>query len=103
MNGTAKICFECGVDLAEIILQDAFDDDVTDMQYYKDGIGLRYFHMDVLWFLKSKERFRCKPSWFSMKNTTDEIFEWRDLRPGIVFTLTSVKRLLSDGKKRKIE
>ena len=38
-----------------------------------------------------------------MKNTTDEIFEWRDLRPGIVFTLTSVKRLLSDGKKRKIE
>lgn len=103
MNGTAKICFECGVNLAEIILQDAFDDDVSDMQDYQDGIGLRYFHMDVLWFLKSKERFKCKPSWFSMKNTTDEIFEWRDLRPGIVFTLTSVKRLLSDGKKRKID
>lgn len=102
MNGTAKICFACGVDLTKIIYQDAFDEEVTDMQEYKDGVGLRYFHMDVLWFLKSKERFSCKPSWFSMKNTVDEIFEWRDLRPGLIFAITAVGKLFTDGKKRGI-
>lgn len=102
MNGTAKICYHCGIDLSEIILQDAYDDEVTDMQEYPDGMGLRYFHMDVLWFLKSKERFSCKPSWFSMKNTVDEIFSWEDLRPGIIFGFLAIGKLFTDGKKRGI-
>ena len=103
MNGTAKICYFCGVDLAEIILQDAYDQKVTDMQEYPDGMGLRYFHMDLLWFLKSKNRFSCKPSWFSMKNTVDEIFAWEDLRPGIVFAISAVGKLINDKKNRGIE
>lgn len=102
MNGTAKICYHCGIDLAEIIMQDAYDDEVTDMQEYKDGMGLRYFHMDVLWFLKSKDRFKCKPSWFSMKNTVDEIFSWEDLRPGIIFGFLAIGKLFTDEKKRGI-
>jgi len=103
MNGTAKICFAAGVNLCELILQNVFEKDVKPQLYYKDGIGLRYFHMDLLWFLKSRDRFKTRPSWFSMKNTVDEIFSWEDLRPGIVFAITAVGKLLHDKKIRNIE
>ena len=102
MNGTAKICFAAGVDLCKLILQDAFSDSVDDQSWYKDGVRLRYFHMDLLWFLKSKERFKTKPSWFSVKNTVDEIFAWDDLRPAFFYTLTSFSKLIHDKENRNI-
>ena len=102
MNGTAKICFVAGVNLCQLILQDAFGLEVTDQTDYKDDIRLRYFHMDLLWFLKSKERFRVEPSWFSIKNTVDEIFEWCDPRPAFFYTLTSFSKLLHDKEARSI-
>ena len=102
MNGTAKICFHSGVNLCKLILQDAFGDEVDDQSLYKDDVRLRYFHMDFLWFIKSKNRFNAKPSWFSNKNTVDEIFEWKDLRPAFFFTLTSFKKLLHDKDSRSI-
>lgn len=102
MNGTAKICFAAGVDLCKLILQDAFEKVVDDQTDYKDNVRLRYFHMDLLWFLKSKERFKAKPSWFSNKNTVDEIFEWCDLRPAFFYTLTSFSKLLHDNDARSI-
>ena len=102
MNGTAKICFAAGVDLCKLILQDAFKEEVEDQTEYKDDVRLRYFHMDLLWFLKSKDRFKTKPSWFSNKNTVDEIFEWSDLRPAIFYTFTSFSKLLHDKDARSI-
>jgi predicted ATP-grasp superfamily ATP-dependent carboligase len=102
MNGTAKICFIAGVDLCKLILQDAFEDKVEDQTEYKDDVRLRYFHMDMLWFLKSKDRFKTKPSWFSNQNTVDEIFEWCDLRPAFFYTLTSFTKLLHDKDSRSI-
>lgn len=102
MNGTAKICFAAGVDLCKLILQDAFEESVDDQNEYNDGVRLRYFHMDMLWFLKSKERFKAKPSWFSNKNTVDEIFEWCDLRPAFFYTLASFSKLLHDKENREI-
>ena len=102
MNGTAKICFAAGVDLCKLILQDAFGKEVEEQTFYKDDVRLRYFHMDMLWFLKSKERFKTKPSWFSNKNTVDEIFEWSDLRPAFFYTLTSFSKLLHDNEARNI-
>ena len=32
---------------------------------YKPGKPLRYLGIDILWFLKSKNRFKANPSWFS--------------------------------------
>ena len=102
MNGTAKICFAAGVDMCKLILQDALGCDVDEQLDYKDDVRLRYFHMDVLWFLKSPKRFKTIPSWFSNKNTVDEIFEWCDLRPAFFYTLTSFGKLLNDHKTRSI-
>lgn len=103
INGTAKICFASGINLSRIILQDAFDEFVDPQLDYPDGVGLRYFHMDVLWFLKSDRRFSTIPSWFSMKNTVDEIFEWKDLKPAFAYSIVAVKKLFLDNKTRNVE
>jgi len=103
INGTAKICFYAGINLAEMILQQVCGNIVSTYMDYETGLGLRYFHMDMLWFIKSKERFKSSPSWFSWKNTVDEIFSMEDLRPAFFFTISSFKKLLSDKKTRSIE
>ena len=102
INGTVKICFYAGVNMALQHLQDAFGDPVTDYPDYQDGVFLRYIHTDVLWFLKSGERFHAKPSWFSWKNTTDEILSFRDPKPFLAYSLTAFKKLADDQKKRGV-
>lgn len=103
INGTAKICFYAGVDISLQHLQYALNEPVTEFSQVKEGVCLRYIHMDVLWFLKSSDRFKTNPSWFSFKNTVDEIFSWEDLKPFFVYSITAVKKLLGDRKKRSVE
>ena len=102
INGTAKICFASGVNLSKLIIEDAFNLDVTDQTEYKDGIGLRYFHMDVLWFLKSKNRFKVRPSWFSNKNTVDEIISLKDIKPAFTYSIIAIKKLRKDKSNRSV-
>lgn len=102
INGTIKICFFAGVNMALQHLQDAFDEEVTDFPDYKEGLYLRYFHKDILWFIKSKDRFKAKPSWFSWKNTTDEIASIRDIKPFLTYSIEVVKKLAHDREKRSI-
>ena len=102
INGTIKICFFAGVNMALQHLQDAFDDPVSDFLDYKEGLYLRYFHKDILWFIKSKDRFKAKPSWFSWKNTTDEIASIRDIKPFLTYSIEVVKKLAHDREKRSI-
>lgn len=102
LNGTAKICFASGINLCKLILQDAFNDEVDEMLNYSDGIRLRYFHMDVLWFLRSPLRFKTCPSWFDFSNTVDEIIDVKDIRPAIVYSFVSIKKLFADKKNRSV-
>lgn len=95
INGTAKICYAAGVDLTKMISEEYKGEAITPQMIYKDGIRLRYFHKDILWFIKSKERFKANPSWFSFSNTVDEIFSWEDLRPALFFTFASLKKLFT--------
>lgn len=95
INGTAKICFAAGVDLSKMILEEYYGQDITPQPDYKEGVVLRYFHKDILWFLKSRDRFKAQPSWFSFHNTVDEVFSWEDIRPAVTFTFASLKKLFS--------
>ena len=102
INGTVKICFYAGVNVALQHLQDAFGEEITDYPDFREGIYLRYIHMDMLWFLKSKNRFKTKPSFFSWKNTTDEIASIRDIKPFFAYTITAFKKLAHDKEKRGV-
>lgn len=102
LNGTAKLCFVCGINIAKQIAEEAFGEEITEYLSYEDNIYLRHFHKDLLWFLKSKTRFSAKPSWFNFKNNTDELFYIEDLRPFFVSFITSFKKLLHDSEEREI-
>ena len=101
ITGSVKICFEAGVNFAKMIVDDYLQKEVSPQFDVKHKF-LRYMHTDVLWFIKSKNRFGCKPSWFSFKNTTDQIFSWADLWVFFAFTLQGFSKLSKDKKKRAL-
>ena len=59
-----RAAYVSGINFPQIIVQDAL---VNKYQYddYKPGKVLRYLGIDLLWFLKSSNRFNSSPSWFS--------------------------------------
>ncbi len=101
ITGSVKICFEAGVNFSQLIVDDFLGKDVKS-QFDVKHKYLRYMHTDILWFLKSPKRFSCKPSWFSFKNTTDQIFSWSDLWVFFAFTLQGFAKLSKDKKKRRL-
>lgn len=52
-----------GVDFAKIIMADEFGLPIPKFTY-KVGKEIRWFGLDVMWFLMSKQRFSFRPSWF---------------------------------------
>jgi predicted ATP-grasp superfamily ATP-dependent carboligase len=69
---------------------------------YRKGIFLRYFSNDCVWFLRSPDRFRARPSFFRCFGRTmhEEVFSWSDPGPAMAFVLSGALRLL-DRRERK--
>ena len=101
ITGSVKICFKAGVDFARQIAEDAQGLPVTSMMEYKKDIYLRYLQKDVLWLLKSPQRFKSSPSWFSFKNNVDQIFDITDPWPFIMSSIDSIPKLIKDTKRRR--
>lgn len=59
----ARSAFKSGMDYATMIADVTLGQPLREYQY-KPGKRLRHLGFDVLWFLKSPDRFRTKPSWF---------------------------------------
>lgn len=102
ITGSVKICFKAGVNFAQQIIEDFDNREVTPMFDYKKNIFLRYFQKDILWFLKSSNRFKSIPNWFNFRNNTDQIFDLKDPLPFILSSIDSIPKLIKDLKKRKI-
>ncbi len=101
ITACVKICFFAGVDFARQIVEHETGRPVTAYPAYAEGRCLRYMHTDVLWFLQSPDRFRTKPSWFRVKNTTDQIFSLADPWPWFTYSLQAVKKYKTEMQKRK--
>ena len=56
--------------------------------------------IDVLWFIKSPNRFNSDPSWFSNKNTKDQMFSWDDPLPWFAFLFQGMFKLKKKLKDR---
>ena len=67
----------------------------------KEGLSLRYFHTDILWLLKSPERFRAKPSWFDFRKNKDYIFSLSDPLPFFSYGIEHVMTYKKDMNRRK--
>ena len=103
ITGSVKICYAAGVNFTEQILQDYTGEEVTLYMDYPEGKYLRYLHTDILWFLKSPERFKCKPSWFDFRNSTDQIWSADDPWPWFTYTLQGMTKIRADKKKRALK
>lgn len=79
---TVKLAYMCGFNIARQMLELTYGEVVTKYPYYigKD-MYVRHFDTDLAWFLKSKDRFRTKPSWFSWKDTCDVLYSKDDPIP----------------------
>ncbi len=101
ITASVKICFKAGVNFARQIVEDELGQEVTSYPDYKKGVCLRYMHTDLLWFLSSPERFKTKPSWFSWKNTVDQIWSFKDPLPFFAYSIEAVMKYRREMKKRK--
>lgn len=101
ITACVKVCTYSGVDFARQIVEYEMGQEVTDYTQYKKGVCLRYMHTDLLWFIESPNRLRSKPSWFSWKHTTDQIWNPRDPLPWFGYTIQSFKKVKKEKEKRK--
>ena len=58
-----RAAYISGVNFPEMIVRDAVGEKLLTYKY-KPGQVLRYMGIDLLWFLKSPDRFKSSPSWF---------------------------------------
>lgn len=100
ISANVKLCYLAGINIAKQILENRFGQDVTKYEAYKEDIRLRCLHTDLLWFIKSKDRFKTSPSWFSYKNTSDQIFSIKDPLPWFLFSIQSIGKYRKEMKKR---
>lgn len=101
ISANVKLCFAAGVNVAEQLLQLYLGDEVDERLDYKEDVRLRCVHTDLLWFLKSPNRFKTEPSWFSLKNTVDQIASWDDPLPFFTFSFQALLKYRREMKKRE--
>lgn len=101
ISANVKICFSVGANIAKQINELYFFKEVSNLSKYKLDYRLRCIHTDLLWFIKSPNRMKTSPSWFSIKNTTDQIFSIVDPVPFLTFSFTSLFKYKNEMKKRK--
>ena len=79
---SVKMAYMCGCNVSRQLLEMIYDEDVTRYpENDKFGMYIRHLDTDIAWFLKSPDRFKTKPSWFSWKNTKEILYSRDDPRP----------------------
>lgn len=99
---SVKLAYMCGFNISQQLLEMVYDKEV--IQYPmndKFGMYIRHFDTDIAWFLKSPDRFRAKPSWFSWKNTQEALFSKDDIKPFFSNILQRILRYNKTMKKKK--
>lgn len=95
----AAIC--AGIDWGQIIVNDYLGLPQSTYQY-KEGVALRHLGFDFLWFLKSPNRFKTKPSWFKFLGSSVyyQDFHFGDQKPFWVGTYHNIKKLFNPEFKK---
>lgn len=90
-----------GVNWGQIIVDDYLG--LPQKKYrYTEGIVLRHLGFDILWFLKSPNRFKTIPSWFAFwgKKVHYQDFHFWDQKPFWIGTYHNIKKLNNPAFKK---
>lgn len=90
-----------GIPFMKQLLDNVFGKEVDEYLDYQEGKRLRHFQADVLCFLKSKNRFRFKPSFFNNARTKDMVYNFFDPIPFLTYSISHALSYKKDMKKRK--
>lgn len=109
INPRVPACVKCaiegGIGWGEIIANEYLG--IPQKKYeYKEGEVLRHLGFETLWFLKSPNRWKMKPSFFKFFGRHihyQDMSDWTDPMPFINGSIHNLKKLLSHTEKAKIE
>jgi len=67
---------------------------------WREGRFARFLVGDVMWFLKSEDRWRASPSWFRFldRDLTWYVEKWNDPGPTICFLLEAIRTMISPSE-----
>lgn len=100
-----KTAIVSGVNWGQIIV-DGYLGNPQKKYEYKTGEILRHFGFETLWFLKSPNRWKMKPSYFKFFGKHlhyQDMSDWTDPMPFIRGTIRNVIKVLSHNEKAKIK
>lgn len=97
-----KICEWAGTEPVRNMLDLAHGVTLRPMEHgIEEHLALRYFHTDLMWFLKNPDRWKAKPAWFDFRRQKDYIFDWSDPLPFFSYAVEHVLTYRKDMAKRK--
>ena len=67
----------------------------------KFGLYTRHLDLDLAWFMKSPNRFKAQPSWFSWKNTQEVLFYKDDRKPFRTYFFHQLKNYRKIMKRKR--
>ena len=108
LNPRVPACVKCaimaGVHWGEILVNGYFNQPQKEYSY-KEGVYLRHLGFETLWFLKSPNRFKTKPSWFKFFGKHihyQDMSDWTDPIPFLQGTMHNFKKVLQHTEKQII-
>ena len=99
---TLRISLAAGMDFPRMLVNLAMGEDIPASPGYRMDVYLRHLPMDILWFLKSPERFTARPSFFKFwaPNLHDQIIRLSDPGPTVGFCLDNLLSLLDRASRK---
>lgn len=93
-----------GVNWAQVIVEGYMNKEPTTFDY-REGVVLRHLGLDVLWFIKSPNRWHTNPGWFKFfgKNVHyQDMSDWTDPMPFLCGSWRNIKNVISGHGKKAI-
>lgn len=102
ISASFKVSVISGLNIVEQLLERAFGVEVTSMpRLIKYGMRVSHSQAGIMWFLKSKDRFRSEPSSTGKIGKKDVVFSWSDPWPYFTYSIQCVKKNKKEMAKRE--
>lgn len=102
VSASIKISYVCGINIARLNLERVLGHEVTEYsRKVPENRRIKHSQAEWMWFLKSPDRFKRKPSHFNPAHTWDVVFSWKDPMPYIGYTLQCLTKYKTEMKKRE--
>jgi len=100
---TIRVLVEAGLDYPYELYRLALGEEPRQVNAYEADVYLRYLPADLVWFLRSPNRFRARPSFFRFIARRQRYEEWSlgDPLTGVGFWLSLLTDMLKPEERRK--